>query len=209
MWKDNFTEGCQIMTITNIEPINRSKYKIYINDEFAFVLYKGELSKYHIAKDVVITEETIALVKNEVLLKRAKMRAMYLLNAMPRTEQQLREKLTQNGYPGDVIDGAVQYVKSFGYINDESYIRNFILGKKQNKSKREIIMLLEQKGLKGELVDTIVEEMYEEDSEVSTIRELMRKKRWDPSEMEMQERQKAFAYFMRKGFSYEEIRKAF
>ena len=196
------------MVVTNIESITKTKYRVYIDDEFAFVLYKGELFKYQIHKDEEISEETIAGIKKEVLVKRAKLRAMHLLNAMPRTEQQLREKLAQNEYPEDVIEEAVSYVKSFGYINDEAYIRNFIISRKNSKSKREIVMLLGQKGLRGELVDSIVEEMYAEESELSTIKEIMRKKRWNPSEMEEKEKQKMLAYLMRKGFSYEEIRRA-
>lgn len=197
------------MVVTNIESITKTKYRVYIDDEFAFVLYKGELFKYQIRKEEEISEEIIIRIKNEVLIKRAKLRAMHLLNAMPRTEQQLREKLVQNEYPQDVIEVAVSYVKSFGYINDEAYIRNFIMSKKGSKSKREIVMLLGQKGLRGESVDLIAEEMYAEESELSTIKEIMRKKRWNPSEMDEKEKQKMFGYLMRKGFSYEEIRRAF
>ena len=36
------------MTVTKIEPVTKSKYKIYLDGQFAFVLYKGELSRYHI-----------------------------------------------------------------------------------------------------------------------------------------------------------------
>ena len=196
------------MVVTNIESITKTKYRVYIDDAFAFVLYKGELCKYQIHKGEEISEKTIAEIKNEVLVKRAKLRAMHLLNDMPRTEQQLREKLTQGEYSEDVIDAAVSYVKSFGYINDEAYVRNFIISKKSSKSRREIMMLLGQKGLRGESVDHIVEEMYAEESELSTIKEIMRKKRWNPSEMEEKEKQKMFGYLMRKGFSYEDIRKA-
>ena len=196
------------MIVTNIESITKTKYRVFIDDAFSFVLYKGELCKYQIHKDEEISEKTIAGIKNEVLIKRAKLRAMHLLNAMPRTEQQLREKLVQGEYPEDVIEAAVSYVKSFGYINDEAYVRNFIISKRNSKSKREIVMLLGQKGLRGERVDHIVEEMYAEESEFSTIKEIMRKKRWNPSEMEEKEKQKMFGYLMRKGFSYEEIRKA-
>ena len=196
------------MTVTKIEPVTKTRYKVYVDGQFAFVLYKGELFKYQIRKDEEVSEETITRIKNEVLIKRAKLRAMHLLNAMPRTEQQLREKLAQNEYPEDVIDAAVSYVKSFGYINDEAYVRNFIISKRNSKSKREIVMLLGQKGLRGEMVDNIVEEMYAEESELSTIKEIMRKKRWNPSEMEEKEKQKMFGYLMRKGFSYEEIRRA-
>lgn len=197
------------MIVTDIIDITKAKARIFLDDEFAFVLYKGELFKYQIRKEEEISEEIITRIKNEVLIKRAKLRAMHLLNAMPRTEKQLREKLAQNEYPEDVIEVAVSYVKSFGYINDEAYVRNFIISKKNCKSKREIIMLLGQKGLRGEPVDQIIEEMYAEESELETIKEIMRKKRWNPAEMDEKEKQKMFGYLMRKGFSYEEIRRAF
>ena len=196
------------MIVTEIEALTKTRYNIYIDEAFAFVLYKGELSKYQVRKEHERTEETISRIKEEVLIKRAKLRAMHLLNAMPRTEHQLREKLVQNGYPEDVTDTAISYVKSFGYINDEAYIRNFVINKRANKSKREIKMLLGQKGVKGEQVDFILEELYQEESEADTIRRIMEKKHWEPSEMDEKQRQKMYGYLMRKGFSYEEIRKA-
>ena len=39
------------MTVTKIEPVTKSKYKIYLDGQFAFVLYKGELSRYHIEEE--------------------------------------------------------------------------------------------------------------------------------------------------------------
>ena len=196
------------MIVTEIEMLTKTRYKIYIDEEFAFVLYKGELSKYQIRKDKEITEETIVKIKQEVLTKRAKIRAMHLLNAMPRTEYQLREKLAQSGYPEEVVETAVAYVKAFGYVNDEAYIRNFVISKQASKSKREIRMLLAQKGIKGEQIDFVLEELYQEETEADTIIRLMEKKHWKPDEMDEKQRQKMLGYLMRKGFSYEEIRKA-
>ena len=39
------------MTVTKIEPVTKTRYKVYVDGQFAFVLYKGELSRYHIAED--------------------------------------------------------------------------------------------------------------------------------------------------------------
>ena len=129
------------MTVTKITEISKSRVQIITDEEFAFVLYKGELFKYQLKKNEEVSEETINQIKSEVLVKRAKLRAMHLLNMMPRTEQQLREKLMQSEYPEDITEIAVQYVKSFGYINDDAYIRNFIIGKKNSKSKKPNTLL--------------------------------------------------------------------
>ncbi len=39
------------MVITKTEAVNKSKYAVSIDGEFAFVLYKGELHKYGIAEN--------------------------------------------------------------------------------------------------------------------------------------------------------------
>ena len=54
----------------------------------------------------------------DVLLKRAKLRCMNLLKSRDYTEYQLRMKLRQGVYPEDIIDAAVAYVASYGYVND-------------------------------------------------------------------------------------------
>ena len=194
------------MRITKIEPVTKTKYRIYIDEQFAFVLYKGELSRFRLKVDSEVTEETIHTIKNDILIKRAKLRAMHLLNAMARTEAQLKQKLLQGGYPEDVVDVAIAYVKSFGYINDEAYVSNFIETRYNKKSKREIKALLSQKGIDAELAERMLESSYEEHSDRDAIQEIVQKKRWNVEEMDDKTKQKAYAYLMRKGFRYEDVR---
>ena len=194
------------MRITKIEPVTKTKYRIYIDEQFAFVLYKGELSRFRLKEESEVTEETIHTIKNDILVKRAKLRAMHLLNAMARTEAQLKQKLLQGGYPEDVVDVAIAYVKSFGYINDEAYVSNFIETRYNKKSKREIKALLSQKGIDAELAERMLESSYEEHSDRDAIQEIVQKKRWNVEEMDYKTKQKAYAYLMRKGFRYEDVR---
>ena len=126
------------MVVTRVEAVTKTKYKVYVDGQFAFILYKGELSRFHIAEDQELSQESYEKIRTEVILKRAKLRAMHLLNDMWRTEAQLREKLTRNEYPADIVEAAISYVKSFGYINDYEYARSFIESRKERKSRREI-----------------------------------------------------------------------
>ena len=89
---------------------------------------------------------------------------MHLLNDMARTESQLKDKLKLGGYPSEITEATIAYVKSFGYINDDAYIRNFIDSRKDKKSRREIYALLRQKGVDMNQAEEIMEEMYEEQS---------------------------------------------
>ena len=96
------------MTVTKIEPLTKIKSKVYLDGSFAFVLYKGELSRFGIAAGEEIPEETVETIRRDVVFKRAKLRAMHLLEDMDRTEAGLREKLRQGLYPEDAAEEAVR-----------------------------------------------------------------------------------------------------
>ena len=194
------------MTVTKIEPVTKTRYKVYVDGQFAFVLYKGELSRYHIAEDSELEEEIYQNLRKEIVLKRAKLRAMHLLNDMGRTESQLRTKLLRNDYPPDIVEEAIAYVKSFGYINVAEYARNFIENRKEKKSKKEIYAALCQKGLPKDLIETALEERYADDDSIAAIEAIVRKKKFDPKSTDYREMQKMMGYLVRKGFRYDDIR---
>ena len=135
------------MTITKIEPVSKTRFQIFLDGKPAFCLYRGELSRYHLVPGAFLEEEAYQKICEEVLVKRAKLRAMHLLNQMGRTEQQLKDKLIRGGYPEEVAEAALCYVKSFGYVNDLEYARSFILGRKSRKSAKEMQAALREKGV--------------------------------------------------------------
>ena len=194
------------MLVTRIESVTKTKFKVYIEEQFAFVLYKGELSRYKICEGVSLSQETIDSIKSEVLLKRAKLRALHLLNAMDRTEEQLRTKLKQNMYPEDVIEKAIQYVKAFGYVEDQGYAQRFIRNRQGAKSKKELYIALMQKGVAREEIEAAMEACYEEVDETEAIRRILEKKRFSPDESSDVEKKKIFDYLLRKGFRSDDIR---
>lgn len=194
------------MTVTKIERVTKTRYRIYVDGQFAFILYKGELSRYLISEEEEITEETFERIRTEVILKRARLKAMHLLNDMDRTEGQLRTKLRQGGYTEDMVDAAVDYVKSFGYVNDDAYVRRFIMGRKERKSKREISGALCQKGIPKEQIDVAMEECYGKEDSHAAIRKILEKKKYDPATAQDAEKRRIMGYLTRKGFSYDDIR---
>lgn len=194
------------MIVTRIVSVTKTKFKVYIDEQFAFVLYKGELSRYQIQEGKELSQDKIDEIQSEVVLKRAKLRAMHLLNDMDRTEEQLRLKLKQGLYTEDVIDKALQYVKSFGYINDDEYAARYIMSRQSTKSKREIYASLCQKGVDRERIERAMETCYESTNELETIHKLMKKKSFCPENSTLAQKKKMYDYFMRKGFRSEDVR---
>ena len=177
-----------------------------MNHQFAFVLYKGELRSYKISDGRELSEEELDEIREKILLKRAKKRAMHLLEDMDRSEAGLREKLKAGLYPEDLIEAAVTYVKSFGYLNDVRYAENFILARKSTKSKREILALLNRKGICSADIEKAFESCYGESEEVEAVRRILAKKKVDVRTADEREMQKIYGYLGRKGFRYDVVR---
>ena len=196
------------MRQVGIEPVTKTKFRIYLDGQFAFVLYKSELSSCHLKDGEAVTEDQIETILSEIVLKRAKRKAMSLLQSMDRTESELRDRLLRQDFPEETVDQAVRYVKSFGYVDDRRYAESFILSRKGRKSRREIYAGLSGKKIDGEIVDEMMERCYEESDSGEALRHLLRKKHYDPSRASVEEKQKLYAYLARKGFSYGEIKKA-
>lgn len=141
-------------------------------------------------------------------VKRAKLRALHLLTAMDRTENGLREKLSVS-YCEQTVEAAMDYVKSFGYLNDERYVKNYIESQSRNKSRKQIEQeLLFKKGISWELVQQGFE-MAEMTDVTEVIRKYMQKKKISPEDCDPQEKKRFYAYMMRKGFQMDDLKKVF
>ena len=138
--------------------------------------------------------------------KQAKLKALSLLADMDRTEAQLRQKLKQKSYGDDVVEETINYVKSFGYIDDVRYARHFVESRKKTKSKQEIMAMLCQKGLKRDVVVEALEMCYSSEDAVEAIRHLAEKKHYSPENSTENEKKKIYDYLLRKGFYHEDIR---
>ncbi len=201
------------MTITDIVSIDKKRNKIYIDNEFAFVLYKGELHLYDIMVNHTLSEANYYHIVSDVLLKRAKLRAMNLLAKKDYTEHQLKIKLQQGYYSQEVIEQTLEYIKNFHYIDDERYIRNYAIMYISSVPRKKIEQKFVEKGIARELVITVLDSIYEEESELLKVpnelelgKYLLSKKKYDfvnnPND-----RNKAYGYLLRHGISYENAMK--
>lgn len=198
------------MIITQITELNKSRSKIYIDGELAFVLYKGEIRSYGLAEGKEIQEETYRVLIQEVLSKRAKLRCMNLLKSRDYTTEQIRQKLKEGYYPQETIDDAIAYVTSFHYLDDERYARDYIVYHINNRSRKRIEMDLVRKGIEKQLIERILQEIVdedEEDKEEDIIREFLRKKRYESEQADESQKRKVIGSLYRKGFSLDKIYK--
>lgn len=197
------------MIVTDIIPIDKKRDKIYIDNEFAFVIYKGESHLYSVKAGEEISKEDYEKIMYELLPKRAKLRAMNLLAKRDYTELGMRQKLLEGYYNDTQINETIEYLKQYGYIDDGRYVRNYFSVYIQTKPKSKIIQKLIEKGISLELIESLVDEIYELErtlthlpDEMEIGRKLLNKKKYNMCNS-VNERQKAFRYLIRHGISNE------
>ena len=199
------------MTVTDIASLDNKRVRVFVDGEFAFVLYKGEIRDFGLRTGEDISSPVFDEIKNVVLPKRAKLRAMNLLQKRDYTEYKIREKLREGYYGEDIIDEAVDYLKSFRYIDDERYAEDYVRYHMQDRSRNRIKQDLMQKGISTEILDRILDTAYCEETqnpEIELCRTLLKKKHFDPDLATYEEKQKLKAFLYRKGFGTDVIESA-
>lgn len=195
------------MILTKIEQIDKKRYRIYVEEEFLFLLYVTDLRKHKLEEQMEITPEEFEKIYKDTVLRRAKMKAMLLLKSMDYSEKGLRDKLAKLYYPPKAINDALEYVIGYGYIDDERYARNYVRFKKDTQSRKQIEFTLQQKGVCKDYINIAFEEEYCNESN-ALVRAIIKKigslERIE--ELTADEKRKVGAYLYRKGFSSQEIR---
>lgn len=199
------------MVITRLEELEKAKVKVYIDHSYAFLLYRNDIKHYQLAEGLEITSEVYDKIIEDTVYRRAKQKALAILNHMDRTEQELRTKLNETGYPEDVINRTISYVYEYGYLNDERFASYYVKSKKNFKSKLVIKNMLLQKGVSKEIIDRIFEAEYEgdsnEDAEFIAITKFVTQKTKSRENLSYEEKQKIIASLYRKGFDLRKIKK--
>ncbi len=202
----------EIMLVTDIKKIDKRKYVIYINYEAAFALYNSEIAKYHIIVNEYISEDIYNEILNNVIVKRCRERAGYILGKSDKSEKDLRDKLKKGFYPTNVIDNVIEDFLNYGYLDDERYAFNYVRYNISSKSRNRIYNELISKGIDKDNIQQAFCRCIEEcgDSDVEKVQNGLITKEFRRRNYDFESEDKALfgkitSSLLRKGFSYDEI----
>ena len=131
--------------------------------------------------------------------------ALFLLNRRDYGKNELAVKIAQK-YGPEEVTAVIERLEQKNFLDDERFARNFIRLKSGSKSKQFIKNKLFQIKISSDLVERILEEEYSSQKEHENIKELaqryVRKK-----EGEENLYQKTGSFLLRRGFSYDLVKK--
>lgn len=195
-----------MVAVNNYEALGKGRYRVAFDNGVSCVLYRSEAAQLSIEAQCSLTDENYDYLINEIVGKRAKKRAMHILEQMDRTEHQLREKLAKGEYPQECINSAVEYVKKYRYLDDERFASSYVRYHQEKLSRQQLSVKLSQKGVGRDIIAEALEMEYEAD-DGEKIRNLLSKRHFDPDNTDRQENNKIYQYILRRGFKSSDILK--
>lgn len=158
-----------------IEKFKGNTYKVELSDGDEFYINFDTVLKFSLAKNMDVSDEEIYEIKRWDNLRKARERALYLLDYRDYSFVELYEKLEKN-YDEDICLEVVQNLAQIGIIDDRRFAER--LGEKfvvtkgfgYYRAKQEML----RKGLDRDLVEEVLGD-YQDDT-LSRLEELVEKK---------------------------------
>lgn len=192
--------------VSRIEWISKSKAKIYLDEEVAFILTASDIKAWQLKEGTMLSDSEYKDIYDNLLLNRAKMKALDLLKAKDYTEWELHSRLKRIFYSIELADSAVEYVKGYHYVDDIRYTEIYVRYHSNLLSRRELISKLRGKGIKNDIIEQVLATVDIDDS--SKLFGLIQKKYPDINQLSPEKQRKAINFLLRKGYTYEDIRSA-
>ena len=196
------------MKITSITKKNGTRWQIEVDDEYWAILDAEIIVNQHLKVGVELTEERMEEILRAADFRRARERALYLLDYRDHSRGEIVEKLSRN-VDRVIAEEVADKLCELGLIDDGTYAkklaRHFLLTKKYGARRAEFEM--RRKGIDGQLAAEAVAEV-EPDEDL--LEELALKKygRYLEDDPDGKGRDKAIRGLMRLGHGYYEAEAA-
>lgn len=131
--------------------------------------------------------------------------ALYYLTFRDRTRKEIQDKLKEKGYSDSEVDDAVSKLLMYGYLDDENYALCYIKSHGRKKGGRLISMELKNKGIEPQVARVLMDEIGLD--ECASIQAILEHRYCNADLRDDGQKRRIVAYFQRRGFQYENIRK--
>lgn len=194
----------ELKKILSIEKYKGNTYCVEIEDEDNIYLHSSIISEFHLKGEMTIPQSALDEVIFQNNYRKAKERALYLLDYRDHSYKELYDKLRKN-YTPEICKSVMDKLCEIGVIDDrkyaERYARYLFEVKKSGKFKARAEML--KKGIDKDIVNEFLDE-YEEDT-TDRLKELVEKK-YARYLVDQKGVQKVFNALVRYGYIYSDVK---
>lgn len=190
------------ITALSAQKRNPQRINVYLDGEFAFGLARIVAAWLHVGQE--LDDEKIARLQAEDEHEAAYQKALNLLSYRPRSEAEVRRKLSENKQPEEVIEYVIERLKNSGLLDDARFAQMWVENRSElrPRSRRALEYELRQRGVDAQDIALALEELDEQEMAYRLAQKQARKYK----NLEWKDfRQKMVRSLAQRGFGYEII----
>jgi regulatory protein len=199
----------QIVTRITEQKRRPNRRSVYLDGAFAFGCNVNVIARFRLREGMGLTAEQVGRIQLGAVKQKCFDDAMRALERRLHSRAELRRKLVRKEYGETVVDAVLEDLVRLGYVNDAQFARTRALAAAQHKhhGRRRARVELMKAGVKGEVADRALSDVYAQHDSTAVARLLARKqaprlRKLDP----MTARRRLVGMLQRRGFDYESIR---
>lgn len=190
------------MLVTDIRRLDDKRFCLYVDYEPFAPMYASDIRRLGAEVDGEIDEEQLQTFRKEHLYGRALNKAVRSIEFSDKCEYDIRQKLKNLCYDGEIIEYVVEKLMSYGYIDDLRYASGYIRRRSGKKGIKAIRRELEQKQISRHVIEEAIEGCELPD-EKETIKGILLK-RYSQRDF-AEKKQKILSYMYGKGFGTDTV----
>lgn len=196
------------MLLTDARSRRKRLTQLYLDGEEAVKVDTEVFERSGLCIGATLTDEALRELLEASERRRAKEKALYLLEHSSHSKKELERKIARTTVSREAAKEAADRMEELGLVNDETYGENLAraLFERKGFGTRRVRQELMAKGLDRELIARLLEEYADEDRTQENIRAVLEKKYRGYREDESVKR-RAVAGLQRLGYSFDEIRR--
>jgi regulatory protein len=193
-----------------VEPKSKpNRRRIYLDGRFAFSVKLNVVAKFRLREGMDLSPQQIEAIEQGEIRQECLDRAMKYLSGRLHSREELRKKLARQEYSAAMIDEVLEELKRLGYVDDDRFAKTKALSAAQHKhhGPRRAMMELMRAGVKKDVADAAVGEVYESNDNVAEARKLAMKQAERLKKLDPQVAKRRLAGMLaRRGFDYDAIK---
>lgn len=197
------------MELTAAEPRRKGLTQLYFDGEAAVKVDTETFLRSGWKLGDEIDDEDLYRLMRESDARRARERALYLLERRNHSKKELTDKIARTAASREAAQAAAEKMEELGLIDDRAFARDYAreLFLRKRYGPGRVRQELRLKGIDSQVIDELLEEYGDEDRSLENIQAVLDRKYADWREDE-RVRRRAFAALQRMGYSYGLIRQA-
>lgn len=200
------------MFITAISANTRrpGRFDIVVDGSVAATLSIETIERLQLKVGLPVDERLDATLQREAALVATYDRALNMLALRARSAAELRRLLLRKREPADLVDAAIERLLRAGFLDDESFARQFARSKLLGAglSRRRVQQELARRGVSRDIADAALAEVFAEEhlDEEDGLQRVARKKLKSLERLDAAtQRRRLYGFLARRGYDSDDI----